>query len=54
MLLVEVGGRGGRGGAEKRKEGFPKVKGGICHILTPPPLGMENLAFFPVTLHYVQ
>ena len=33
MLLVEVGGRGGRGGAEKRKEGFPKVKGGICHIL---------------------
>ena len=32
-MEVGGGGRGGRGGAEKRKEGFPKVKGGICHIL---------------------
>ena len=56
MLLVEVGGgREGEGkGTEERKEGFPKAKGGICHILTPPPPGMENLAFVHVTLHYVQ
>ena len=49
------GGREGEGErTEKRKEGFPKAKGGICHILTPPPPGMENLAFVPVTLHYVK
>ena len=58
MGNVTCGGTGGREGegegTEERKEGFPKAKGGICHILTPPPPGKENLAFVPVTLHYVQ